>query len=76
MSAERIARMANQIARAFAVEGRTEAARDTADHIRKFWDPRMRAELEALVIAGGKGLDPLALEAAQLLFSADRARAS
>lgn len=76
MSAQRIARMANQIARAFAAEGRAEAARDTADHIRKFWDPRMRAELEALVIAGGSGLDPLTREAAQLLFSPDRAKAS
>lgn len=76
MSAERIARMANQIARAFAAEGRAEAARDTADHIRKFWDPRMRAELEALVIAGGSGLDPLALDAARLLFDQDRAQAS
>lgn len=76
MSAERITRMANQIARAFAAEGRAEAARDTADHIRKFWDPRMRAELEALLIAGGRGLDPLALDAAKLLFGHDRAQAS
>jgi formate dehydrogenase subunit delta len=75
MSAERIAQMANQIARAFAAEGREEAARDTADHIRKFWDPRMRAQLEALMIAGGDGLDPLALDAARLLF-ADSAEAS
>jgi formate dehydrogenase subunit delta len=30
----------------------------TADHIKKFWDPRMRAQIIAHLKAGGAGLDP------------------
>ena len=29
-----------------------------AEHIRKFWDPRMRAAILAHLDAGGAGLDP------------------
>ncbi|MBV1918019.1 MAG: formate dehydrogenase subunit delta [Sphingomonadaceae bacterium] len=39
--------MAQQIARNFAVLGEAEAAAATADHIAKFWDPRMKAQLLA-----------------------------
>ena len=31
----------------------------TADHIRKFWDPHMRATIAAHLDAGGAGLDPV-----------------
>jgi formate dehydrogenase subunit delta len=31
-----------------------------ADHIRQFWDPRMRRAIAAHVASGGAGLDPLA----------------
>jgi formate dehydrogenase subunit delta len=31
-----------------------------ADHIRQFWDPRMRRVIAAHVAEGGAGLDPLA----------------
>jgi formate dehydrogenase subunit delta len=34
-----------------------------ADHIRKFWDPRMRKAIFAHLDAGGAGLDPNVLEA-------------
>jgi formate dehydrogenase subunit delta len=40
---ERLVYMANQIAREFALVGDPAAA--TADHIGKFWDPRMRARI-------------------------------
>ena len=43
---ERLVYMANQIARNFAVMGEGAAAA-TADHIAKFWDPRMRARILA-----------------------------
>ena len=38
-----------------------------ADHLRKFWDPRMRREIIAHVERGGAGLDPAALKAVRLL---------
>ena len=34
-----------------------------ADHIKKFWDPRMRKMIFAHLDAGGAGLMPNALEA-------------
>ena len=40
---ERLVYMANQIARELARTGDPAAA--TADHIAKFWDPRMRARI-------------------------------
>jgi formate dehydrogenase subunit delta len=34
-----------------------------AEHIRKFWDPRMRTKILAHLDAGGAGLDPDVREA-------------
>jgi formate dehydrogenase subunit delta len=39
--------MADQIARNFATLSEAEAIAATADHITKFWDPRMRAQIIA-----------------------------
>ncbi len=61
----RIIKMANQIAMAFAASPEPEAA--TADHIAKFWDPRMRLQLKAALATGG--LDPVARAAAERLVS-------
>ena len=67
MSADRIDRMANQIARFFASRPEPEAIAGTEDHIRKFWDPRMRAALVAHLAAGGVELSPVARGAAERL---------
>ncbi|HEX5086661.1 MAG TPA: formate dehydrogenase subunit delta [Nocardioides sp.] len=61
------ARMGNDIARQFAHLPGPEAAEAVARHIRSFWDPRMRRNLEALVAAHDDSLDPLLVEAAGLL---------
>jgi formate dehydrogenase subunit delta len=58
MSPERLVYMANQIGRFFATQGEDEAVSGTLDHIRKFWEPRMRKEIVAYVEGGGAGLDP------------------
>ncbi len=42
--------MANQIARNFAIQGDAAAVAATAQHLRDFWDPRMRSA----VLAGDK----------------------
>jgi formate dehydrogenase subunit delta len=57
---EKLVMMANQIARAFAPLGEARAVPKVADHIEKFWDPRMRRQIEAHVAAGGAGLEPTA----------------
>ena len=40
-----------------------EAARNTANHLRKFWGPRMREQILSHLNAGAAGLSPLAQEA-------------
>ena len=48
--------MADQIARNFAVQGDDEAIAATAQHIRDFWDPRMKA---AILAADRNALSPI-----------------
>jgi formate dehydrogenase subunit delta len=60
MQPEKLVMMANQIAKAFASQGEARAAPQIADHIRQFWDPRMRRTIAAHMSEGGAGLDPLA----------------
>ncbi len=63
--------MANQIADFFAAQGEELAVAGTAEHIRKFWDPRMRARMFAHFDATkGKGLEPIALKAVTALRAA------
>ena len=59
--------MANQIARFFAAQGEARALPQIADHIEKFWDPRMRREISAHLASSGAGLDPLARSAIESL---------
>lgn len=61
--------MANQIAAFFAANGDPEeAAKSSADHLRKFWEPRMRSQIIAhLKNNGGEGLAPVARAAVELL---------
>ena len=64
MKTEKLFRMVNQIAGFFSHEGPERGAASVADHLRKFWDPRMRAEIAAAVDEGrAEGLDPIALSA-------------
>jgi formate dehydrogenase subunit delta len=68
MPPEKLIAMANQIARFFAHQGETDAPAAIADHLRKFWDPRMRAEIVRLVAENrAPGLDPLAAHAVRSL---------
>lgn len=62
-----IVRMANQISDFFEAYPHEVAVRETATHIRNFWDPRMRQQLFEHLAAGGKGLKPIALEAGRAL---------
>ena len=62
-SMDTLVRMANQIADFFKVQADDQAVAGTADHIRKFWDPRMRAMMTEHLVRGGAGLNPIALKA-------------
>lgn len=61
---QKLAYMANQIAKFFASKPHAEGVAGVAAHINDFWEPRMRRHLFEQVDAGGTGLHPLVMEAA------------
>jgi formate dehydrogenase subunit delta len=63
MSPEKWSYMANQIGKFFAHQGEDKAVAGIANHIARFWDPRMRAAIFAHLDAGGAGLDPFTRKA-------------
>jgi formate dehydrogenase subunit delta len=63
MSPDKLVYMANQIGEFFTSQGADKAVSGTADHIQKFWDPRMRAAILAHLDTGGANLDPIVREA-------------
>ena len=65
MPIESLVRMANQIGQFFeAMPDRPEALRDLAQHIQKFWEPRMRQALLAHIDKDrGEGLRDIVAEA-------------
>jgi formate dehydrogenase subunit delta len=67
MQPDKLVRMANQIATFFRSQPGTDQADRVAQHLRDFWDPRMRAAIRAHLAAGGEGLDDLARAAVQRL---------
>lgn len=69
MALSDIVRMANQIADFFAAYPHDVAVKETATHIRNFWDPRMRKELFDHLTKGGEGLKPIASEAGWSLMA-------
>ena len=71
MSPDRLVYMANQIGKFFQSQGHDKAGPGIAEHIRKFWDPRMRKAIQAHLDAGGTGLDPEVREALAALESAE-----
>jgi formate dehydrogenase subunit delta len=67
MRAEKLTMMANQIAAFFKAQGEAQAPAAIADHLKKFWDPGMRADIVAHLDKGGAGLDPIVRSAIELL---------
>ena len=55
---QKLVYMANQIGAFFKAQDATTASAKIAEHIIKFWDPRMRKAIIAHLYAGGAGLDP------------------
>jgi formate dehydrogenase subunit delta len=63
MQPDRLVYMANQIGKFFQYQKEDEVVLGIANHIRKFWDPRMRTAIFAYVDQGAEGLDPKVKEA-------------
>jgi formate dehydrogenase subunit delta len=64
MSADKIVRMANDIAKFMETKPHAEGVALLASHINDFWEPRMRRQLFQKIDAGDEGFRPLVLEAA------------
>ena len=60
---DKLVYMSNQIGKFFTAENIDTAAVRIAEHLNKYWDPRMRRAIRAHLDAGGAGLDPLVREA-------------
>lgn len=74
MHIEQLVTMANDIANFF--RGASDpgaAARNVADHLRRYWDPRMRRQIITHYDAGGAGLSDLARDGVALLEQAPAA---
>jgi formate dehydrogenase subunit delta len=67
MRAEKLTLMANQIGAFFKAQGEADAPAAIADHLKKFWDPGIRADIVAHLATGGAGLDPLVRKGVELL---------
>ncbi len=71
MNVEHLVVMANQIGSFFDSQGPHEAAvKGLADHLKRFWEPRMLRAIRAHVDSGGAGLGASAIEAVKRLGSA------
>ncbi len=77
MTIQRLVHMANQVASFFGSYPEAEAIESTANHLKSYWDPRMRREIEAhLAEKAGAGLSHIALEAVKRIAAKDAAKKS
>jgi formate dehydrogenase subunit delta len=60
-------RLINKIVVHFGYLPTEQAAAEVANHVRRFWDPRMRRRLFELVDSETKDFEPVAVAAAALL---------
>jgi formate dehydrogenase subunit delta len=67
MSPDKLAYMANQIGKFFAHQKHDQAVAAIADHLEKFWDPRMRGTILSQYDTVKDRLDPLVQEAVDQL---------
>lgn len=70
MKDDDLVRMANQIAAFFDAYPHEEAVVEVANHIKSFWDPRMRKAIACYAGKGGSGLVPTARAAIEQLARA------
>jgi formate dehydrogenase subunit delta len=77
MNVDLLIKMTNEIGEFFAgveVNDPEAAARDVANHLKRYWEPRMRAQmLKYYEERGGAGLTDLGKSAVGLLYAASKA---
>lgn len=73
MGTSHLITMANDIAAFFVAESDADAANKVAEHLKRYWDPRMRRQIVEYLSQGGDGLVPAARAAVDLL-AADAGR--
>jgi len=67
MDAHHLVSMVNEIAAFFVGEDPGKAAENVANHLRRYWDPRMRKQIIAHAAEGGEGLCEVARAAVELI---------
>jgi len=68
-SPDRLVYMANQISKFFRSQGEEAAVKSSAEHLKKFWDPRLRASILQYLANDGDGLEPIARQTVEKLQS-------
>jgi formate dehydrogenase subunit delta len=76
VAADKLVYVANQIGKFFATQDKAKAPAEIEDHLRKFWDPRMRRQICAHLEQGGAGFDPLVRIAIESLAAKSRTPAA
>lgn len=66
MDVQHLVTMANDITNFFASDPDT-AADQVANHLKKFWEPRMREAIRRYVSQGGEGMSSIAIQAVKRL---------
>lgn len=69
MDPQHLVDMVNEIAAFFAGEDPPKAAENVANHLRRYWDPRMRKQIVAHASNGGEGLSEVARSGVALISS-------
>jgi formate dehydrogenase subunit delta len=67
MDPQHLVAMVNEIAAFFAGEDPPKAAENVANHLRRYWDPRMRKQIVAHAGSGGAGLSDVARAGVELI---------
>jgi formate dehydrogenase subunit delta len=68
MNVHHLVTMANDICAFFRSEaGEQDAPKEVANHITRFWDPRMRSQIIDHAKSGGEGLLPISRAAVLML---------
>ena len=77
VGADKLVRMAEQISANISIDDDSEqVGRQLAQHMQRFWDPRMRAEFLSHAQAGPAGLSPPLRAAAECLQEIEKTAAT
>lgn len=68
---DKIVRMANQIGTFFESKPHDLGVAGVAEHINKFWEPRMRRHFFEMIDAGAEGFRPIVVEASATIRRPD-----